>query len=83
MKERPSIHCSQCDGSGLHPLRSRMWATLQLLTDQWQTMDALMRSHRRIGRTTLCNRLVELERLGLAERCDADAGRGYDWRKKS
>jgi hypothetical protein len=77
---RPLETCRQCLGTGKHEIRPCMWATLQTLTDEYQTMEALMRLHRRVKRTALIGRLMTLRDLGLAERKHSD-GRGYDWRR--
>jgi hypothetical protein len=77
---RPLETCRQCRGTGKHELRPRIWATLQLLTEEYQTMDTLMRLHRRVKRTALIGRLMTLRDLGLAERKHSD-DRGYDWRR--
>jgi biotin operon repressor len=72
----PIIPCEHCGGQGSVPLGRDLQQTLARLTDQPQTAADLEEPG--IGRTAINNRLVKLERLGLA-RAEAKRGKWRLW----
>lgn len=82
---RNMVPCARCDGHGMAYLSDHLQMVVDLLEAHGPiaTTDLLERMHakgRRLNHTALCNRLVELERLGIATRTqDADDARIWKW----
>lgn len=79
------IHCRHCNGSGREPISDVLQETLGAVTREWATTETV---HARLGReavarTALCNRLVKLKQMGLAEnRVRPENRREFEWRRK-
>lgn len=85
------VTCSKCCGTGQRALTKVEATTIAALTDEWQdTIEVVMKlgvNRRRMGHTTVCNRLARLFAFGLVDRQekpDPDIGeaRMLQWRRK-
>lgn len=79
------VHCKECGGTGKRRLTTVEQHTLEAVGRLWRTTHDI--AHRvfeisgyRIKGPALCNRLVDLEALGLVERRPT-SGKSYEWRQ--
>lgn len=77
------VHCESCDGIGQRLLTYTERVTLAVVDRDWQpTATIRARLARRPSPTAMCNRLVDLVRLGLAERRVSEENhRVAEWRR--
>lgn len=83
MKAR-KVFCKCCNGTGRRELTSVERNTIQAVGSSWSTTDQIARrlwdiQGYAIKGPAVCNRLVDLETLGLVERRPA-SGKHNEWR---
>lgn len=76
MMKRPIIKCSCCNGGGVIYLPNELWRTLKKLS----SIPKLTSELNEVGITpnAICNRLKDLESLGLAKR-SGKTGKWIKW----
>jgi len=78
------VPCDRCGGTGLADLSPTYRDTLSALNGAWMSTQQI---HAKIGRkavarTTLCNRLTHLAKLGVLERRPSEKSyRELEWRR--
>lgn len=84
-KRQPRVRCKACDGTGKRHLTDVESTTLEAVGPSWKSTARIAErvvevAGYSIKGPALCNRLVDLESLGLVER-RASSGKSFEWRR--
>lgn len=85
VKRKPRVRCEACAGTGKRHLTSVESETLEAVGQFWKPTARIAErvfeiSGYHIKGPALCNRLVDLEALGLIERRPT-SGKSFEWRQ--